>query len=98
MPAVARGALLARRERVLAVYRRHGIEHPVVRCEELLAPPEDTLRATLGQLARAWDDRVLAQHRLHERGVTGATDAARPIDPANTDKCRSTLSEEEAAP
>ncbi|MEM9275925.1 MAG: sulfotransferase [Cyanobacteria bacterium P01_F01_bin.143] len=84
---------------LLGMYWNRGIEHHIVRYEQLIINPKKTLLNCLqfisSQRQLSWHDDLLCHHNLHQGHSVGNTDNQRPIDKNNTGKWRNLLSQEE---
>jgi hypothetical protein len=61
-------------------YKKWDIDFYVVRYEELVSNPQDSLSKLLAYIGADWNDDILRHHRLHNGMSIGNTSNTRPID------------------
>jgi hypothetical protein len=72
-----------------------GTDYHVVRYEDLVMEPQETIRRLLAYIGLGWHDNVLQHHRLHKGMSIGGTDNSAPINNRNTGKWAKRLTAEQ---
>jgi hypothetical protein len=74
------------KNRLPQLYDAHGVDYHIVRYEDLIASPWNTIQSLLEYTGLPWHDNVLQHHRLHSGVSVGGTNNEAPIDSTNFGK------------
>lgn len=79
------------KQELLPLYEQFQIRHHVVRYEDLVREPEETIEKVLSFVDLPFHLDVMRHHQLHSGTAIGETDRSRPIDPTSVGRWKSFL-------